>query len=184
MLEKKIDLRLVGIIGKPHGIHGEVILNFVTDYPDSVLIGTIFFTDEKKQNFFEVENIRNLDLRIKNGAIVKFAGIEDRNSAEKIKGINLLREDDYSPSLGQEEYWIDDLIECSVYNDSANYIGKVIDVVQNLANDNILIKTDANSIEISGIREKEFFVPLVDDYIDYIDTAGKKIFLKKNPEYI
>ena len=184
MLEKKIDLRLAGIIGKPHGIHGEVILNFVTDYPDSILKGTIFFTGENNQNYFEVENIRNLDLRIKTGAIVKFVGIEDRNSAEKIKGINLLREVEYSPPLEQEEYWVDDLINCSVYNDSEGFVGKVIDVIQNMANDNILIKKDVNSIEIPGIKEKEFFVPLIDDYIDHIDTAGKKIFLKKNPEYI
>jgi 16S rRNA processing protein RimM len=184
MLEKKIDLRLVGIIGKPHGIHGEVIFNFVTDYPDSILIGTVFFIDEKKQNFLEVENIRNLDLRNKSGAIVKFKGIEDRNSAEKIKGVNLLREAGYSPSLDEEEFWIDDLINCSVYNNTANYIGKVIDVISNAANDNILIKKDLNSIEIAGIKEKEFFIPLIEDYVEHIDIAGKKIFLKKDPEYV
>ena len=184
MFEKKNDLRLIGIIGKPHGIHGEVILNFVTDYPDSILKGTVFFIDERKQNFLEIENIRNIDLRIKNGAIAKFIGIEDRNSAEKIKGFNLLREVEHSPSLSEEEFWIDDLIGCSVYNNAQNYIGKVIDVIHNTANDNILIKKDINSIEIAGIKENEFFIPLIDDYIDYIDIAGKKIFLKKDPEYI
>jgi 16S rRNA processing protein RimM len=184
MLEKKIDFRLVGIIGKAHGIHGEVILNFVTDYPNSILIGDVFYIDDKKQNFFEIENIRNQDLRSKMGAIVKFIGIEDRNSAESLRGVNLFREVEYSPSLAEEEFWIDDLISCSVFNNSANYIGKVIDVIQNSANDNILIKRDINSIEISGIKEKEFFIPLIDDYIEHIDVAGKKIFLKKDPEYI
>ena len=184
MLEKKIDLRLVGVIGKPHGIHGEVILSFVTDYPDSILIGSVFLTDDKKQNFLEIENIRNLDLRSKMGAIVKFVGFEDRNSAESLKGVNLFREVEYSPVLPEEEFWIDDLINCSVYNDSANYIGKVIEVIKNSANDNILIKRDINSIEIAGIKEKEFYVPLIDDYIDHIDISGKKIFLKKDPEYI
>jgi 16S rRNA processing protein RimM len=184
MLEKKIDLRLVGIIGKPHGIHGEVILNFVTDYPDSILKDTVFFIDEKKQSFLEVENIRSFDLRFKNGAIAKFKGIEDRSSAEKIKGFNLLREVKYSPSLSEEEFWVDDLLGCSVYNNVESYIGKVIDVIQNPANDNILIRKDINSVEITGIKENEFFVPLIDEYIDNIDIAEKIIFLKKDPEYI
>jgi len=184
MLEKKNDLRLIGIIGKPHGIHGEVILSFVTDYPDSILEGTIFFTDENRQDFLEIENIRNIDLVNKNGAIAKFKGIEDRNSAEAIRGFNLLREVKQSPSLPEGEFWIDDLIGCNVYNNVENYIGKVIDVIANMANDNILVEKDINSIEINGIKEKEFFIPLIDDYIDHIDIACKKIFLKKNPEYI
>ena len=184
MLEKKNDLRLIGIIGKPHGIHGEVIFNFVTDYPDSISEGTIFFTDENRQNFLEIENIRNIDFQVRKGAITKFKGIEDRNSAEKIRGCNLLREVQNSPCLPEEEFWIDDLSGCGVYNNAGNYIGKVIDVIQNKANDNILIKKDTNSVEISGIKEDEFFVPFIDDYIDHIDISEKKIFLKKDPEYI
>ncbi len=183
MFEKN-DLRLIGIIGKPHGIHGEVILDFVTDYPDSISEGTIFFTDEDGQNFLEIENIRNIDLHAKNGAIAKFKGIEDRNSAEEVRGYNLLRGVEHSPSLSEGEFWIDDLIGCSVYNDIKNYIGEVIDVTQNMANDNILIKKDINSVEIAGIKEKEFFIPLIDDYIDHIDITEKKIFLKKDPEYV
>ncbi|MHB1346475.1 MAG: ribosome maturation factor RimM [Candidatus Humimicrobiaceae bacterium] len=183
-MKKKNDLRLIGIIGKPHGIHGEVILSFVTDYPDSISAGTIFFTDENRHDFLEIETIRNVDLRIKNGAIAKFKGVADRNSAEDIKGFNLFREVENSPSLPEGEFWIDDLIGCTVYNNSENYIGTVTDVIQNLANDNILVEKDANSIEVAGIKEKEFFIPLIDDYIDHIDTSEKKIFLKKDPEYI
>jgi 16S rRNA processing protein RimM len=184
MLEKKNDLRLVGIIGKPHGIHGEVILNLVTDYPDSILKGMLFFTDETRHNFLEIENIRNIDLSVKNGAIAKIKGVEDRSSAEKLKGLNLLREKEQTPSLSEQEFWIDDLIGCSIYNDARKYIGKVIDVIQNSANDNILVKKDINSVEIAGIKEKEFFIPLIDDYIANIDIDKKKILLKKDPEYI
>jgi len=61
---------------------------------------------------------------------------------------------------------------------------KIIDVIQNPANDNILIRKDINSIEIAGIKENEFFIPLIDEYIDYIDITEKKIFLKKDPEYV
>lgn len=184
MFKKKINLRIAGIIGKPHGLHGEVILNFITDYPNSIEKGTIFYTDEEKEKFLEVEDIRNVDLIVKNGAIVKFKGIEDRSSAEKIRGLNLFREDSYSPSLQEEEFWVDDLIGCSVFAKDNSYIGKVKDVTQNIANDNILIKRDLDSVTIVGIKENEFFVPLIDDYIDSISIEEKKIVLKKIPEYI
>jgi len=184
MFEKKIDLRLVGIIGKPHGLSGEVILKFVTDYPYSIEKGTIFYIDEEKSKFLEVESIRSIDLGIKNGAIIKFDGINDRDSAERIRGLNLFREENYSPVLQQEEFWVDDLVGCSVYTDNDSYIGEVKDIITNTANDNILIKRSPDSIEIPGVKENEFFIPLIDDYIDSINIDVKKIILKKVPEYI
>ena len=184
MFEKKKDLRIVGIISKPHGIHGEVILNLITDYPYSIAKGTILYTDDENEKYFEVESIRNIDLNIKNSAIIKFKNIENRDDARKIKGLNLFRDESFAPILQEEEFWIDDLIGCSVYTKENGYIGKVKDVAQNLANDNILIKRDANSIAINGIKDSEFFIPLIDEYIDSIDIKEKKIILKKNPEYI
>jgi len=184
MFEKKKDLRIVGIISKPHGIHGEVILNLITDYPYSIAKGTILYTDDENEKYFEVESIRNIDLNIKNSAIIKFKNIENRDDAQKIKGLNLFRDESFAPILQEEEFWIDDLIGCSVYTKENGYIGKVKDVAQNLANDNILIKRDANSIAINGIKDSEFFIPLIDEYIDSIDIKEKKIILKKNPEYI
>lgn len=184
MFEKKKDLRIVGIISKPHGIHGEVILNLITDYPYSIVKGTIFYIDEENDKYLEVESIRSIDLNTKNSAIIKFKNIENRDDAQKIKGLNLFRHESFAPNLKEEEFWVDDLIGCSVYTKENGYIGKVKDVAKNIANDNILIKRDANSIEIKGIKEKEFFIPLIDEYIDVIDTKEKKIILKKNPEYI
>jgi len=183
-LKKKIDLRLVGIIGKPHGLRGEVILKFVTDYPYSIEKGTIFYIDEEKSKFLEVESIRSIDLNIKKGAIIKFNGVNDRDSAERIRGFNLFREDNGSPVLQQEEFWVDDLIGCSVYVNNNLYIGEVKDIISNIANDNILIKKGPGSIAIPGVKENEFFIPLIDDYIDSVDIEEKKIILKKVPEYI
>ncbi|MCE5330501.1 ribosome maturation factor RimM [bacterium] len=178
-----MNLRLAGIIGKPHGLHGEVILKFITDYPNSIKRGTIFYIDKEKYKILEVENIRSINLDVKNGAIVKFNGVNDRNSAEEIRGISLFREENYFPVLQQEEYWVDDLIGCSVFTNNDSYIGEVKDVNRNVANDNILVKKGLDSIEIAGIKENEFFIPLIEDYIDYINTDEKKIVLKKIPEY-
>ncbi|MCL4377453.1 MAG: ribosome maturation factor RimM [Actinobacteria bacterium] len=184
MFEKKNDLRLVGIIGKPHGLRGEVILKFITDYPYCCEKGTIFYLDKDRKESLEVQEIKNIDVKIKNSAIVKFKNIENRNCAEKIRGFNLFRDEMASPVLVEDEFWIDDLIGCKVYTEDGLYIGTVADIVKNIANDNILIKRDSNSINIKGIGENEFFIPLIDDYIKSIKPEEKKILLKKIPEYI
>lgn len=184
MLEKKINFRLTGVIGKPHGLHGEIILKFVTNYPSSIKKGTIFYIDKEKTKVLEIENIRSIDINARNGAIVKFKGIDNRNSAEQVRGISLFRDENDFSVLQEEQYWIDDLIGCGVYMNDDSYIGEVKDVNHNIANDNILVKKGLNSIDISGVNENEFFIPLIEDYIDYINTSKKKIVLKKAPEYI
>jgi len=184
MFEKKSDLRLAGIIGKPHGLRGEVILKFITDYPLSFKRGTVFYLNKDKKQFIEVEGIRNIDLKIKNTAIVKFKNIEDRNSAEKIRGLNLFRDEVSSPALEKDEFWIDELIGCKVFVKDDLYVGTVTGVSKGSANDNVLVKRDSKSISINGIDEKEFLIPLIEDYIESIRPQEKKILLKRIPEYI
>jgi len=184
MLEKYNRFRIIGIISKPHGIHGEVILNLITDYPYSIVKGTILYTNNEEITSLEVESIRSIDVNIRKSAIIKFKNIENKEEAQKIKGLSLFRSKDQSPKLGELEYWVDDLIGCKVYNQENCYIGTVKEIYKNLANDNLLIKKDKNSIEVEGINEKEFFIPLIEEYISEIDINQKKIILKKNPEYL
>jgi ribosomal 30S subunit maturation factor RimM len=60
MFENNKDLKAVGIISKLHGINGEVILNLITDYPYSIISGTIFYTDVDDIKYLEVEKIRGI----------------------------------------------------------------------------------------------------------------------------
>ena len=54
---KNVDARLIGIVGKPHGIKGEVNVMLVTDYPDSILKDSVFHLDKNCSEDIVVESV-------------------------------------------------------------------------------------------------------------------------------
>jgi len=182
MSEINVDARLIGIIGKPHGIKGETVVMLLTDYPKSIKRGDILFFDEKCTRKAEVENIRWRKDKPE-ASIIKFKGIDSRNAACDLKGINVFRLIKDSPVPESNQYWIDDILECMVYTKDGVLIGKVINVEKFTSNDNLAVRVD-NKISNINIDGDILYVPVIENYIDSIDLKNKKIILKRVPEYI
>ena len=182
MSEINVDARLIGIIGKPHGIKGETVVMLLTDYPKSIKRGDILFFDEKCTRKAEVENIRWRKDKPE-ASIIKFKGIDSRNDAYDLKGINVFRLIKDGPVPEDNQYWVDDILECMVYTKDGVLIGKVINVEKFTSNDNLAVRID-NKISNINIDGDILYVPVIENYIDSIDLKNKKIILKKVPEYI
>jgi len=184
MSSKSLDARSIGIIGKPHGVKGEMMVRLLTDYPKSIKKGDMLFLDEKSTKGVKIENIIVKKVKGYNKVVFKFEGIDNRNSAENLRGMFLYRGIENAPKLKTGEFWADDIIGCKVYSKSNDLLGVVMDVIKYTSNDNLVIKKENNSINIKGIKENIFLVPLIKNYIKKVDLKNKKIMLKKNPEYI
>jgi 16S rRNA processing protein RimM len=184
MSQDNVDARLIGVIGKPHGIKGEINVMLLTDYPNTILKGSTLFTDQDLSVPVEIDSIRQKKLKGRDVSIIKFAGIDDRNEAEKLKGKNLYRSGSEVPALEDGKFWIDDLIGCSVVLNSGITIGKVQDVDVLTSNENLAVLIENPDIKVSGMVRNILYVPLIEDYIENIDITCKKIVLKKLPEYI
>jgi len=184
MSDNSSVLRLVGIVGKPHGIKGEVVLKIITDYPNTIISGLKLFVDESGERLLEVEYLRNPDFKNKKSAILKFKGIDSRNGAESIRGLGLYRAESDLPKIDENTFWVDDLIGCLVVTFDGFIVGEVTEVLQSNSNDNICIENRHQDMKTTGLREKKLYVPLIEEYIENIDIKSKKIILKKTPEYI
>ncbi|OFW64577.1 MAG: 16S rRNA processing protein RimM [Actinobacteria bacterium RBG_19FT_COMBO_36_27] len=185
MSEIDVDARLIGIIGKPHGVKGEVIVTLLTDYPNTIKRGNILFFDEKCTRKAEVENIKRLKTKKAAGfLIIKFKGIDNKNNAESFKGINVYRDIRNSPLLKENQYWSDDLIDCSVYTKECIFIGKIKDVEKLVANDNLVVEIESKHYISGNIKNNILYIPATGDYIENIDLKCRKVILKKIPEYI
>ena len=182
MSEINVDARLIGIIGKPHGIKGETVVMLLTDYPKSIKKGDILFFDEKCTRKAEVENIRWRKDKPE-ASIIKFKDIDSRNAAYDLKGTSVFRLAKDGPVPEDNQYWVDDILECMVYTKDGVLIGKVINVEKFTSNDNLAVRID-NTISNINIDGDILYVPVIENYIDSIDLKNKKIILKKVPEYI
>ena len=167
--------RIVGVIGKPHGLSGHVFVNMVTDYPETIKVGDSLYLDEACIQKLTVEDIKKINVRGKKRTIFKFFSIDTSDEALCIKNNMLYRLKEDSPSLDKGDFWIENLIGCDVYLREDIFLGKVIDIEKYSFNDNLLIKSPEKHIII---------IPMLEDYISSISIKEKKIILQKLPEYI
>ena len=133
------DLLQVGVITSTHGIRGEVKVFPTTDDPNRFRkLKQVILDTGKEQLEMEIASVKFF----KNQVIVKFKGIDDINDVEKYRkaGIYVTREN--AVPLGENEYFIADLIGLRVISDEEEELGVIDDVLQTGANDVYIVKKE------------------------------------------
>ena len=158
------DFFRVGVIANTHGIRGEVKVFPTTDDINRFKKLKKVFLDTKKEKIeLKVTSCKFF----KNMAILKFEGIDNINDIEKYKGMDLLVSRDNAIPLSENEYYIADLIDLSVLDETGEEIGTLYDVMQTGANDVYVIKLN---------NSKELLLPNIDECI--LDVNISEGFIK------
>lgn len=158
------DLLRVGVIANTHGIRGEVKVFPTTDDPRRFekLKDVILDTGKEKRNL-EVQSVRFF----KNMVILKFKGIDNINDIERYKGKDLLVTRENAVPLEEGEYFIADLIDLEVFEDTGRKLGILDDVMQTSANDVYVVKNEDTG--------KEILLPAIEECILDISLEERKI---------
>lgn len=145
------DLLKVGVITTTHGVRGEVKVYPTTDSAQRFLdISHVFLDTGKEQKRLEIEGVKFF----KNLAILKFKGIDNINDIEKYKGRDLWISREEAQELGDDEYYIGDLIGMEVRLESGELFGVLQDVLETGANDVYVVKTaDGKQVLLPAIHE-------------------------------
>ena len=122
----------VGRIGKPHGLRGDVTVMLVTDRPERTELGARLYTDDRE---LVIEAARPQ----RDGWVIHFEGVDDRDAAEALRG-GLLSAD---PLESGDDPWVHDLIGCEVRDVSGRVIGTVETVETNPAHDLLVLDDGA-----------------------------------------
>lgn len=101
------DQRMVclGIVTAPHGVRGDVRVRTFTALPDD-LVAYGDLRDEGNEREFEIR----LGGRVRGSVIARITGVENRDAAERLRGLKLCVPRSALPEPGPEEYYHDDLI--------------------------------------------------------------------------
>ncbi len=153
---------VVGNIAKPQGIRGEVKVTPLTDDPQRFAKLKSVFIDDKRYN---VKGARVSQ----NGVFLSLENIDDRNTAELLRGKDIVIERNQAVKLPQDSYFIVDIIGCKVMADEQT-IGKVIDVLQYGSADIYVIKTE---------DKKRAMIPSIKSLILDTDIVNKTIIVDK-----
>ena len=154
----------IGKILNFHGIKGEAKVGYsnLAQLKNSKIV---YLLDNKEPVELVIEKVKEA----KNFAIVKFKDINDINDLIQFKGQRLfIPKEEALNKLEKDEYLIDDLIGCSIYQENEK-IGIVVNVSTNGTQDLLNIKNNLGQIKL---------VPFVNEFFPVVDIKNKKITIK------
>ncbi len=111
---------LLGKIGAPHGVQGELRVSSFTD--DPMALGDYGVLRSRDGREFTLKKARPA----KNVLVVRFKEIQTRNDAENVRGVELFVERSALPQNAEgDEFYIDDLIGMETIDEDKQVTGKI-----------------------------------------------------------
>jgi len=153
---RKPEYLMIGRVRRPHGVAGEVAVEVLTVVPGRFDTGSeiVVFRDGSRERL-KVAGSR----AHKDAVLVRFAGCEDRDEAELLRGAVLEIEAGRAPESEPGSYYYHELIGCRCSDRTAGELGEVAKVVED-GGGLILEVSDGTRL---------LLVPFVAQYIRHIE---------------
>jgi len=114
-------LVLVGVFGAPQGVRGEIRLKSFTADPKAIgAYGPL--ADASRERVFALDRLRPLRDDM---LIVKVKGVETREDAAALTGVEIFARRDQLPSPGEDEYYYADLVGLEAVTRAGERLGRV-----------------------------------------------------------
>jgi 16S rRNA processing protein RimM len=154
----------VGKIVNTHGIRGEVKVWPQTDFPDVRFRrgSRLVLCPPEAGEPVEVEVAGSREQS--NVYVLKLKGFDNINQVEKYKGWMLKVRGEDRVELEEGEYYVRDIVGCSVVTDEGETLGEITDVLSPGANDVWVVKRP---------KGKELLLPVIDDVVLGVDVPGR-----------
>ena len=149
----------LGKITAPQGIKGEVRVYPYTDEPTRFSeIEAVLLNGQKRR----IQKVRYM----KNMAVLKLEGIDDRNAAEAIRNQELLLSKEDLWQQDADTYFIDDILGSLVLDEDGTPVGVLKQVHSRPAHD---------LYEIERPDRSTFLIPAVKEFIRNVDLDDRRI---------
>ncbi len=157
----------VGTIVNTHGIHGEVKVMVITDFAeDRFQVGKKLFLfapqNETPVKTLEIAQVRQQ----KQVYFLRFVGLDSINDVERYKKFELKVSEDDRKVLGHDEFYYNDIIGLSVYDEQNQLLGKISEILSPGANDVWVVKR-------SG--KKDLLLPYIHQVVKDVDLAHGRV---------
>ena len=155
---------VIGHLGKPHGLNGEMLMYLITDFPERIQAGMTVYIG-KDYSKFEIDSIRNHT----KGLIIKFVGIESIDKLEFLRNLDVFISTENLMKLPDGEYYHHQLLGMQVFDENGLNLGELSEILETGAND-VYVITSADG--------KEELIPATKENLLHIDVKENKMVVK------
>jgi len=163
----------IGRIVRPHGIRGEVVVLSETDFGEDRF--------GPGQSMYTLRDGTVVTMHVRSGRehdgrwLVGFEGVETRNDAEELRGIELRIASESIKPLGEGAFYVHDLLGCRIETAAGDLVGPVTRVDLGFGIP-MLVTADADGGEV--------LIPLAASICREVDIAGRRIVIDPPPGLI
>jgi len=143
------------------GLKGEVKAKIFTATPDALpRYGVLHTKDGRKLKITAFRPSKEGE------AVIAFEGINDRNTAQALKGVQLFVARDALPATEEDEFYHADLVGLEARDSEGRSLGKVAAIHNFGASDVIeLTRADGDSVHLAFTRETVPHIHIAEGYI-------------------
>ena len=173
-IDKTNETVLIGRVGSPVGIKGEDRITLSAQDSTNLKEGKVLLLERAGKTVSAA--VKRLRYQ-KDRPVVKLEGIDDRNAAEDIRGMEVSISASDLEELPEGEHYVRDLIGCRVIDAAADgkEIGILRDVIQNTAQ---------SILEVETAEGKSVLIPAVDAFLRSIDEEAGMIEVELIPGFL
>lgn len=154
----------IGILGKPHGISGEILMYLRTDFPERIRNGKFVYLGEHHK-IIKIESVR----KHSRGLILRFEGIQSIEEVENLRQMEVYVKTENLPPLPANEYYHHQLLGMRVFDENEIEIGVLTEILETGANDVYVVKCP---------NGKEELIPALKENLLKIDVNQKIMAVK------
>lgn len=159
---KEEDFYRIGIINKPHGVHGELLFTFDDDIFDRVDASYIVCLMDGIMVPFFFESYR---FRSDSTALIKLEGIDTEQQARRMTNVEVFFPKEHAEELEDGELTWNYFVGFLIRDVNLGEIGKITDVDD----------STINTLFIIGRDDKELLIPAQEDLIVDLNRDTKVI---------
>jgi len=132
----------IGHLRRSHGVHGEIVMEVHTDFPERIKKGAKVFVGESHDAMVIA------GARFHNeGLIVKFQGVDTPEDAGRFRNLWVYVASADRPSLPEGQYYFHELIGLQVVDEKDEPLGELTEVMETNAN-NVYVVTRFDGSEV------------------------------------
>jgi len=157
----------VGKLRRPHGLHGEIIMDVLTDFPERLHRGITLYVGPEHQP------LRLRSHRWHTAALlVAFEGFDTPERAGELRNQLAYVTTADRPPLPEGEYYHHQLIGLKVISEQGEVLGKVTEILATGANDVYVVRTEIGA---------EILIPAVDEFVRAVDLERRELRVRVAP---
>jgi 16S rRNA processing protein RimM len=158
------DRLIVGRIIRAWGLHGQVKVETLTDFPKRFRVGASFFVGEGQ---YLCEGV----IRPSGSLVLKFQGVDTPAQADFLRGASVEVATSQAEPLPDGAYYYYQVIGLEVYTVGGDYLGRIAEI----------LATGSNDVYVVQGPKGEVLIPAIGEVVTEVDMEAGRITIQPMP---